>query len=186
MKFPAAVYTAYKGYAWSNVPMGMTAAEMDALSRMISDARGDFPDPLSVDTGLVSNGRIAAAFTMQNVDRWDINGRAADYVAFVFFPVPMARIVDFVNLISNDFFWTPSHTPPDSVDYAGPAAIDVPMEALGGLLRENRCRLQDPRAVGSLLTAHGARSSRWICLMQPDGSLSVECDPWQKQKENPL
>jgi len=186
MKFPSAVYTAYKGYAWSNVPMGMSLAELDALSRTISDARGDFPDPLSVDTGLVSNGRIAAAFTMQNVESWDVNGRAADYAAFVFIPVPMARIVDFVNLISNDFFWTPSHTPPTAVDYSGPAADSLPTESVGALLRENRCHLPNPRALGSLMTAYGARSSRWVCLMQPDGSASVECDPWNKHEENPL
>jgi len=178
LKLPAAVYTADRGYAWSHVPTGIESAELDALMRLVTEARGLFPDPLSVSSGLVSNGRVAAAFTMQNVANWDANGRAADYGAFVFFPVGLSRLFDLVTLISQDFFWTPSHTPATDVNYAGPTATEFPPDAVGTLRHGTACRLADPRAIGSLLTAYGAKSPRWTCLMQSDGTLEVTCDPF--------
>jgi len=186
VKLPAAVYTAYKGYAWSQIPTGIEPSELEALLRLVSNARGDFPDPLSVDSGIVSNGRVAAVFTWQNVAGWDSNGRAADYGAFIFFPVGLSRLFNFVSLISQDFFWTPSHTPPAAVDYAGPAATEPPADALDALRAGRPCHLADPAAVGTLLTAHGAKSSRWTCLMQSDGRMLVTCDKWKSQKEYPL
>jgi len=185
MRLPTVTYAAFRGYAWSGVPSGMTQTELDALSRMISDARGDFPDPLTVETGIVSDGRIAAAFTLQNVENWDANGRASDYTAFALFPVPLAKIINFVELISNDFFWTPTHTPPTFVDYVGTPAEPVPSEALYYLRHGDRYLLKDSRAIGSILAAYGANSRRWVCFMQPDGSLDVTCGKWNDQKENP-
>lgn len=179
MKLPTAVYTAHRGYAWSNIPQGLTAENLDSFSRMIADARGDFPDPLAVDTGIVSDGRIAAAFTTQNVGNWDANGRSADYGAFVFFPAAVGRMIDFTALISNDFFWTPSRTPPDYIDYTGAASEPMPQQAPDTLRRENFYVLSSPKSVGSLLAACGSLNRRWVCLMQSDGTLRIECDPFE-------
>jgi len=173
VKLPAAVYSAYRGYAWSQIPTGIEPAEMDMFLRFVSDVRGDFPDPLSVETGLVCDGRLAAAFTWQNVASWDANGRASDYGAFVFFPVVVARLIDFVTLVSQDFFWTPTRTPEPYLDYVGGTAPDAPDGVLHRLECDGRTVLDDPRQLGALLTTAGTNSAGWTCLMQADGKLSI-------------
>jgi len=174
MKLPTAVYTAHTGYAWSNVPQGVSAADLDVFMRMISVARGDFPDPMNVATGIVSSRHVTAGFTIQNVPDWDANGRAADYAAFVFFPTVVARLIDFVELVNTDFFWTPTRTPTAYVDYTGPEAAPVPEGFIDRLLRNSdHCTLADPRAIGSILTAYGMQRPGWTCLMQPDGTLDI-------------
>jgi len=176
MTLPTTTYSAFRGYGWSPVPSGHSVRELDALYRFISDARGDFPNPLSVEVGLVSDGKTAAAFTIQNVDRWDAEQRASDYGAFALFPVGLADGIDIVELLNHDFFWTPSRTPKPTLDYRGPTSARAPLAALAQLETDGTCLLRDPRSLGAVIRSHGSRGTRWVCLMKPDNTLKVECD----------
>lgn len=183
MTLQTAVYTAHHGYAWSNVPDGMTIDGLNEMSRTIATARGDFYDPMTVETGVVSDGRMGAVFAVQNVANWDATGRAADYLAFAFFPLEKAGDVDFVSVLSHDFFWSPTHEPVAALEYDGPAAEKpVPIE-LVTLVRENRCRLTNPRSIGMVLALCGKRSASWLARMQGEGILDVQCTPWLPEKD---
>jgi len=176
MLLETTTYSALHGYSWSSVPTCATLSKLDQLYRMISAARGDFPDPLNVEIGLVSDGMIAAAFTIQNVEHWDSESRASDYAAFALFPVDQAAEIDLVDLLNNDFFWTPSRKPADSLEYSGKTAANVSQQAVEHLLINRRTFLRNPRAIGSLLAACGKKSSRWVCLMKGETLLKVECN----------
>jgi len=178
MKLSSAIYTAYRGYAWSNEVDGVSKGALDRLYRFISEARGAFPDPLTVEVGLVSDGKTVGAFTIQNVDKWDSEGRACDYAPFVFFPVGQASGIDFIDLLNNDFFWTPSRKPQNAFEYVGgPSEKVVPM-SVRSLLTTHQCLLANPRCIGDLLARYGARSARWVCRMREGNVMTVECDRW--------
>ena len=91
-----AVYTAYRGYAWSRIPDAVGKERMDALYRMAAEIRGEFPPAEAVDTGVVSDGVFAAAFAIFTAPGWDVEGRSAEYAAFAFVPCAEAASVDFV------------------------------------------------------------------------------------------
>jgi len=171
-------YSADHGYAWSNVPTHIPVQKMNALCREISILRGDFPDPMSIEVGLVSDGSLAVAFTLQNVANWDSAGRDSDYFALAFFPVSLARRIDFVSLISTDFFWTPSKTPPASIGYTGPWATEYPNDVARRLQSEFRATLDDPHALGSVLTDFGPKSDKWTCRLHDGNSVDIKCHPW--------
>jgi len=172
-------YSAFRGYAWSNVPAGTDHEQLDRFYRQIADARGDFPDPTCVDLGFVSDGKIAAVFTIQNVDKWDAEKRSSDYAAFAFFPTRDAWQIDIVELLNNDFFWTPTHEPPASITYEGPGATSICPIVPTNLERKHEYPLRDPRSLGSLLAKYGGCSDRWVGLMKAENILKIECNHWK-------
>jgi len=178
MTLPTSVYTANRGYSWSSAPEGIPTSRLDLLHRYISNVRGDFPDPLSVEVGVVSDGKIAAAFTIQNVDGWDSEHRACDYAAFAFFPVGEAANIDFIDLVNNDFFWTPSREPLTSIDYTGGPSQKVSQQDVLHLAMHRECLLKNPRAVGDLFFRYGNRSAQWVCLMKAENILKIICNSW--------
>jgi len=178
MILPTVVYTANRGYAWSNAVEGVPEAKLNQLYRFISTARGDFPNPWVVEAGLVSDGAVAAVFTIQNIDNWDSENRSSDYAAFAFFPVAKAADIDFIDLLNNDFFWTPSRTPQTSLDYLGKQSEKAPPLSSQSLETSHVCLLRNPRAVGDILAQHGHRSGRWVCLMKAENTLKIECNSW--------
>jgi len=178
MTLETSVYSAYRGYSWSSVPSGIPLCKLNQLYRFISVARGDFPDPLSVEVGLVSDGTTAAAFTIQNVEKWDSEKRNCDYAAFAFFPVELGAKIDFIDLLNNDFFWTPSRTPATTLDYVGKASSAVPPSTICLLQERNNYLLNDPHAIGFILAKCGGRSSRWVCRMGAENILRIECNSW--------
>jgi len=178
MTLPTAVYTADRGYSWSNAVEGVPEAKLNQLYRFISDARGDFPNPCAVEVGLVSDGATAAVFTIQNIDGWDSENRASDYAVFAFFPVQRAAEIDFIDLLNHDFFWTPSHTPQDTLDYTGGPSERVSPLSIRNLVTSHVCLLRNPRAIGDVIARYGAKSSRWVCLMKSESILKIECNSW--------
>ena len=80
-------YSAFRGYSWSHMPPGTDEAELDLLRRLASEERGDFPDPTDISRGLVSDGRIAAVYSIRTVAGWDSEGRASEYAALALMPV---------------------------------------------------------------------------------------------------
>ena len=64
-------HSAFRGYAWSHLPPGINEAELDGLRRLASEERGDFPEPADISRGLVSDGRIAACYSIRTVTGWD-------------------------------------------------------------------------------------------------------------------
>lgn len=185
MNLPTAVYTANRGYAWSNVPEGISTAKLNEFCRMISSGLGEFGECQQIESGLVSDGKIAAAFTKQRVERWDAEGRSADYVALALFPIERSGDIDVLELLNHDFFWTPERTPRASVEYVGPAAEKPPVLALIQLLRESRCTLESPRSLGAILANCGDRSAWWKCRTTPEGKMDVTCCGLDTGKEPP-
>jgi len=174
----ATTYSANRGYAWSNIPECIPLQKLNDICRIISSLRGDFPDPMSIDVGIVSDGSLAAAFTLQNVAKWDSAGRDSDYFALAFFPVQLARRIDFVSLISTDFFWTPSKTPSSTVNYEGPSATSYPTDIATTLLSSCQATLTDPHAIGSVLSDFGPKSNQWVCQLCEGTRFKIKCNPW--------
>jgi len=182
MRLVTSIYSANRGYAWSNIPEGLSNERMMSFCRAISALRGDFADPVSVEVGLVSDGELAAAFTLQNVEHWDAAGRSSDYFAFAFFPVADARLIDFVSLINSDFFWTPTHEPVTTLTYEGPASNACPEDVVRDLQLKRRLILQDPRVAGGLLAAFRGRDAFLTCRLYGGNGLEVICNPLNAKK----
>ena len=176
----AAVYTAYRGYAWSSVPESVGGVRMDALYRMAAEIRGEFPSAESVDSGVVSDGVLAAAFSIFTAPRWDSEGRAAEYAAFAFIPCDDAASVDFEALLRDPFFCEPAREPPRAVAYAGAPSAKPALDAPGRLLSAHRIDGFGLSAAGEILAKYGARSGRWVFRRRGgNAAVTVECGPWR-------
>ena len=176
-------HSAFRGYAWSNTPLGMSEAELDGLRRLASEERGDFPEPTDISRGLVSDGRIAAAYSIRTVAGWDSEGRASEYTAFALMPLEDAGSIDLIALLSHPFFALPSHEPPTSIAYAGPQSATPPTDAAGRLLCRRRIDSFDPHAAGALLATYGKNSAKWAVRLCDGGMATVECGEWRKPSE---
>ena len=178
-----AVYTAYRGYAWSRTPDGLSVSGLEALYRLASAGRSDFPSPTEVTCGVVSDGSVAAAFTIRSVPNWDAEGRAADYAAFAFVPCAEAGEIDFRALLATPFFAQPERTPPATLAYEGPAAANPPLDAPGHLLCKRRLTTLDPSAIGVLLKTYAPRCDRWsFKLNDTMDNAAVETGAWRLGK----
>ena len=176
-------HSAFRGYAWSHTPPGMSEAELDALRRLASEERGDFPEPTDVSRGLVSDGRVAACYSIRTVAGWDSEGRASEYTAFAIMPLEDAGRIDLVALLSHPFFALPSHEPPIAIEYLGPQSATPPTDAAGRLLCRHKIDSFDPRAAGALLATYGKNSTKWAVRLCDDGTATVECGEWEKPSE---
>ena len=112
---PFAVHTAKFGYDWSNIPDGMTRAELDACYRAAVAKKPEYLEPGQVVSGVTSAGDRKFAYSIQVAEAWDANGRNAEYSAFAFIPTILADRVFFEGLLRREEFRTPSRTPPKSV-----------------------------------------------------------------------
>jgi len=182
MELALTTYSAYRGYSWSSVPAFVSTKTLNRLYRFLSNARGIFTDPSSVDIGFVSDGKYVAVFSIQSVEGWDAEKRASDYAAFAVFTVEDAAQIDFVDLINHDFFWTPSHHPSTTLDYKGNVSAKAPSAAKDALQSANTYLLKNPRAVGDLIAQFGHLSSRWVCMLKAENILSIECNSWALEK----
>jgi len=176
-------YSAFRGYAWSHTPPGMSEAELDGLRRLASEDRGDFPEPTDIALGLVSDGRYVAAYSIRTVADWDSEGRASEYTAFALMSLKDAGRVDLVALLSCPFFALPTHEPPTSIEYSGPQSATPTTDAAGRLLCRRRIENFNPRAAGALLAAYGKNSARWAVRLGDDGTATVVCGEWKKPTE---
>jgi len=154
----SSVYAADHGYAWSSPPSVVHSVLLaDALA-----TRPDFADETAVSAGVVVRDATAAAFTIRRAPHWDADGRDSDYAAFAFVPCDAADAIDFAELLKDDFFATPTHTPRATLDYDGPASTAFPVDAPGRLLCHNRLDNFDLHALGALLARYGAKADRWL------------------------
>ena len=175
-----AVYTAYRGYAWSRIPAAVGKERMDALYRMAAEVRGEFPSADAVDVGVVSDGAFAAAFSIFTAPGWDVEGRSAEYAAFAFVPCAESASVDFAALLGDGFFRVPSHEPPQTIAYSGLGASRLAVDVPGRLLSGRKIAGFDLASVGVLLASYGARSGRWIFRRdQGTGAATAESGPWR-------
>ena len=176
-------HSAFRGYAWSHLPPGMSETELDSLRCLASEERGDFPEPTDIARGIVSNGRFAAAYSIRTVAGWDSEGRASEYTAFAIMPLEDAGRIDLVALLSHPFFSLPSHEPPTTIEYSGPQSATPPTDAAGRLLCRRSIDSFDPHASGALLAAYGKNSTKWAVRLCDDGTATVECGEWKKPTE---
>jgi len=182
MRLETTTYSASNGYTWSSIPCSMSIRKLNQFYRMISSARGAFPDPRITEIGLVSDGTVAACFTIQNIEGWDSEKRASDYAAFAFFRADEAQQIDFLHLVSNEFFWSPTHTPPTTMEYDGPVSAIAPKSAFRHLQVTRKYLLRNPRCIGAILQELREHSTRWVCLMKTENILKIECNNWTKSK----
>lgn len=179
----SAVYTAFRGYSWSRVPDGLTEGLMDRLRDLAAGKRGDFPDPDSVDRGVVAIGPVAAAFSIRCVPGWDSAGRASEYSAFVFFKSADAAAIDFSALLAHPFFASPTHDAPASIAYDGETAAVSPLPAAGQLLCRRHLDALPAAQCGDVLAKYFDKSEQWIFRTNNDGSMSVDCAEWKRKTE---
>ena len=176
-------HSAFRGYAWSHTPPGISEAELDGLRRLASEERGDFPEPTEISRGLVSDGRVAACYSIRTVAGWDSEGRASEYTAFAIMPLEDAGRIDLVDLLSHPFFAIPSHEPPTTIEYSGPQSTIPPTDAAGRLLCRHKIDRFDPHAAGVLLATYGKNSTKWAVRICDGGTATVECGEWRKPSE---
>ena len=176
-------HSAFRGYAWSHLPPGLNETELDGLRRLASKDRGDFPEPTDIARGIVSDGRVAAAYSIRTVAGWDSEGRASEYAAFAIMPLEDAGSIDLVALLSHPFFTLPSHEPPTTIEYSGPQSAIPPTDAAGRLLCRRMIGSFDPHAAGTLLAKYGRNSSKWAVRLGTSGTATVECGEWRKPSE---
>jgi len=176
---PTAVYAADHGYAWLAKPDGLDAATLDLFLSDALSTRPDFAEENAVTSGVVMRNGTAAAFSIRRARAWDAVGRDADYAAFAFAPSADAANIDFGILLRDPFFSHPTHTPPDTLTYEGPAAADFPIDAPGRLLCHNRLESFAPSATGSLLAQYGAKADHWLFIAQTE-TFTVTTSPWHR------
>ena len=177
------VYSANRGYHWSRLPDGVSEATLDRLYHLAAEERGDFPDPASVERGVVAIGDNAAVFTIRSVPGWDSEGRASEYAAFALFKPAEAAAIDFARVLENSFFNQPSRNPPPVVLYNGDGGVPAPATAAGNLLCRQEYDGLDPRAAGPLLAAYHARCDRWRFRFNENGAtMKVTCAAWKIAK----
>lgn len=173
------VYTADRGYAWSNVPKGTTANDLEKLLNLATGLRPEFPTTEDVTQGAVSDGNLIAVFSIRTVPDWDSEGRSADYVAFALLDREEVGQVDFKALLENRFFQVPVRNPPPFMMYEGPESQTPPLNAAGRLVSHNHIEDLDFSAAGVILSLYGDKSSRWTFLFNPETGLTkVKTAPW--------
>ena len=115
IRIPFAVHTAKFGYDWSNVPEGVTRAELDACYRAAITRKPEYLAVGEVVSGVAEAKGRRFAFSIQVAEAWDANGRNAEYCAIAFAPPLVADRLDLQSLLKRDEFRVPSRTPPKSV-----------------------------------------------------------------------
>lgn len=175
----ACTYSAGHGYQWSNVPGGVTKAELDAIHRIAADFRGDFPLPEAVDAGVIVRGGLIAAYTIRNVPDWDFSGRASDYAAYALVPVEHAEKIDFTELLRDDFFTVPSKNPRSLIEYAGANSVKAPPTAAGRLLCRNRYEDLPGAAAGSVIANFAEKAPQWHFHLNANRNFDVTCAAWK-------
>jgi len=184
VSIPASVFTAGHGYAWSAQPAGIGREAMDELYRIATAGRDAFADNAAPTTGITSDGKTAAAFSIMRARAWDSEGRDADYAAFAFVPCADAARIDFAALLTDNFFRVPNHEPPASINYAGHESAQAPIDAPGRLLCRNELDDFDLHAAGDLLARHAHLADRWLFLVKDNGAAKVTTSPWHKPGGN--
>lgn len=173
------VYTADRGYSWSNVPEGVTTADLEKLLALVTGLRPEFPSETDVTQGAVSDGRLIAVFSVRTVAKWDFEGRSADYVAIALVDREQSANVDFKVLLENRFFKEPVKRPPPFMMYEGPDSQHPAVAVPGRLLSRNQVDDLPFSAAGSLMASYVDKSSQWTISLDPTSGLAeVKTAPW--------
>lgn len=165
LAIPFAVHTAKFGYDWSEIPSGLTRADLDACYRRAIARKPEFLKPGEVVVGVfVEAGRIVA-FAIQIANAWDSSGRDAEYGAFAILRREDAAKVDFEALLSQDAFLTPSRNPPAEIVYRGPVSAVIStaeaMEAVKSLCCGRSLPAFDFRIIGAVVSVFGSMRELW-------------------------
>lgn len=115
LEFPFAVYTAKFGYEWSNVPAGMTRADLADCYKRASASKPEFLKDGETAAGTFVRNGFTVVFLIQVAKKWDANGRDAEYGAFAFVPLDKAAAVDLKALLARREFREPDRNPPQTV-----------------------------------------------------------------------
>ena len=177
---PIAVHCAYRGYAWSNIPEGLTERAMDSLRALAAEIRGEFPDAHKVDRGVVAIGPVAAAFSIRTAPAWDSAGRDSEYAAFAFFKSIDASSLDFGKLLALPFFDAVTREVPRSVTCEGGPAESAPLPVAGALVCKRRYANLPAAQGGDLLARYFSKNEHWIFRLSGSGTLDVECGEWKR------
>lgn len=114
-EFPFAVYTAKFGYAWSNVPAGMTPEDMSVCYKRACASKPAFLEDGQTVSGTFAYKGHTVAFLIQVAKGWDANGRDAEYGAFAFIPFDKVAAVNLTALLAQREFREPDIAPPKTI-----------------------------------------------------------------------
>lgn len=169
LPIPVAVYTANRGYDWSNVPEIVGGVdEADKLFDEIISAKSPyFYDLLPLGDAfkgvLYTGEKYAFAFRLMTAPSWDQVKRPAYYCASAFVRVEDLDDVDFEKLLDMDFFKIPRHDPPATLDYSDedyfPPSREDCYSAIVKLRDEGKC---DWKLIGRILSEFGAECRQWL------------------------
>lgn len=182
MNIPFAVYTAFRGYAWSSVPDGMSAERLDDLYRKACALRPDFLGGDDYLEGVLCDMGTVVAFRLQSVPKWDSVGRTAEYGAFAFPSFGTIRAVDFGSLLSHEAFLVPNREPPPSIEYGGPTAVLHDDNYLCELYERGTMDKCDFRAIGDILYTYQECCNFWRftrCCVGGEVTVTVGAEPWE-------
>lgn len=189
IRLPITVNSAFRGYSWSRIPVGISETSLDTMLKTAAEVRGDFPEPNRLDRGIVMLGGIAAAFSLQTAAGWDSEGRDSEYAAFTLFDPNGAASIDFAALLDHPFFVTPSREASrgeiTTIDYEGGVSAEPPITAAGNLLCRQRFDGFPASAAGKFLATYHTRSAKWLFRLSDDAarpSFTVTCAPWRMEK----
>jgi len=183
IELATAVYTAFRGYSWSQIPNGLTERLLDRLRELATAGRGDFADADTVERGIVAIGPVAAVFTIRNVAEWDSAGRDCSYSAFVCFSCRQAAAFDFGRLLELPFLAQPVREPPAAITYTDGPSAPAPLAAAGPLVCHRHLDALPAAQCGDLLARSFARSGQWSFRPNPDGTMRIDCAQWQSIKD---
>ena len=160
MKIPFSVFTARHGYEWSNIPTGMTEAQLTGYREIISSTRPEYMKDGERFDGVLYDGNVIVVFTALRVPEWDLVKRTAHYYAVAFIPRNDCHLVNIDHLLNDDLFGKPTREPPSEIEYTGDPSVSTPPEVIDSI-RSGKTDPLDFSFCGDLLSNNGHLGVKW-------------------------
>lgn len=160
MKIPFSVFTARHGYEWSNIPTGMTEAQLTGYREIISSTRPEYMKDGERFDGVLYDGNVIVVFTALRVPEWDLVKRTAHYYAVAFIPRKDCHLVNIDHLLNDDLFGKPTREPPSEIEYTGDPSASTPPEVIDSI-RSGKTDPLDFSFCGDLLSNNGHLGVKW-------------------------
>ena len=190
LKIPVAVFTAKRGYDWTQLPDFVAQDEADALFERVMSLLSNYCVDLSVHDifkGVIYEGKFAFAFCLQKAEKWDQANRNANYCACAFVTNECLADVDFERLLDNEYFTIPNHNPTAVLDYVDIDYIDPVRNDWEPIIFDLKSGLKcdfDWGLIGPMLSEAGIVNSKWIFMrMFSRGESRFGCEFGQWKEE---
>ena len=171
LKIPVAVFTAHRGYDWSQLPDFVSVDEADGLFEKIMSVKTTYHEGLlpigDAFKGVLytAGGRYAFAFRLMTVERWDQAKRNGNYCACAFVTCDKFKDVDFERLLDMPYFLTPSRSPVATLDYYDEdfhRPLFVDWSPIVSNFKANGKQDFDWRMIGTILDEFRDANDKWF------------------------